>query len=949
MSRPIQLTHCTLHLDRNEIEAPGGTSGLTVMECDLLSYLVAHSGRTITKAELLRNVWHYAPGVLSRAPDHTINRLRAKLEADPKNPDHLITVYGIGYRLDLPESSIIPEVAAPSPVLPVQPAPPKPLRGRVAALAEVERWRGSSRRWLTIVGPGGMGKTHLARAVVAGEAVLWCDLRTAQSEAEAIAAVGAGLGLQLPGDVQAASAQIVQVLGAWAPALIVLDNLEQVEPAGLARLHSWLDLMPQTQVLATSRTPLRLASESILRLGSLKPATAAELFHARVQSILGDGQDWEEEAVQALLAQLDGVPLAIELAAGRMGILGPRELCSRLAQDVGILGGGKAGHQETLLKTLESSWALLDPVEQAVLRQCTVFRRAFDLRAIEAVVRVPEGSDPVSSVLAGLVDASLLHRVDGPCFDFLVLTRQFVEGKGPAPADVAGRHMVFFHALALDLQQGRWTAQEDDASQEIIAALPDLLAAMSVAEVSDPGAFSELVWVLQPLLGRQIPADQAQRLAQSAVDLSEVSGSVEDRCRALSARGQNHLQAGRWEQSFADLEQGIALALDQQLLGAAAKLEMQLGSHLLPRGEVDRAEQAYVCGLAHAQAAQDTRLEGRAWTGLARVDVYADRQAAAFEHFEQALRCTRSSLDRVGECRTLGLMGRLEARRGQLAQAELHFRDALDCYRDQVLPGRFAWILASRTEISLRWGRVEHAERCAESALVITKLRGTPAELAVAEFNLGMLLLETGAIDGAEAHIRSARRVVQQMGLRRFLGDVTMGLAWVHFERGEYPQAEVELRQAEAIHAETQNTTLVASVLGLRGLCAIGRGAMSDGIAALSQAVAVEGIDPRASVYFSVALAVAQIAAGVDEHAGASLQSAVAVDPQHQIDLMAAGVLAELLLAWLREGRSTAGHQAITAHVKLCRMPGGAGLSAPAACSSELRWLIGLVERLVLD
>ena len=124
MSRPIQLTQCTLHLDRNEVEGTAGILRLTATECELLSYMVAQAGRTISKEELLRNVWHYAPGVESRAPDHTINRLRAKIEVDPKSPDHLETVYGVGYRLDLPADE--PSTTEIIPTLPTLPARPSP-------------------------------------------------------------------------------------------------------------------------------------------------------------------------------------------------------------------------------------------------------------------------------------------------------------------------------------------------------------------------------------------------------------------------------------------------------------------------------------------------------------------------------------------------------------------------------------------------------------------------------------------------------------------------------------------------------------------------------------------------------------------------------------------------------------------------------------------------------
>jgi tetratricopeptide (TPR) repeat protein len=308
---------------------------------------------------------------------------------------------------------------------------------------------------------------------------------------------------------------------------------------------------------------------------------------------------------------------------------------------------------------------------------------------------------------------------------------------------------------------------------------------MEVAESVDSRVYVEILFAILPLLGRQVSPDQAKALSDVALKLSSASDNMAQRCRALSSRARVHFVAGRWNQSFADLEEGIALALDAGHLGLAALMEIQLGSHLLPRGEAERAEQMYRCGLEHAREVGDVWLEGRGLTGVARAYVYADKREEAHTVLQRALDCARQVGDRQGECRTLGLMGRIESRVGRLAQAELHFRDALDCYRGGILPGRFTWILASRTEIYLRWGRLKAAERCARDALYMANARGTRAEVGVAQFNLGMLMLELAQAEQAETHIRQAKRIAESLGVRGFLGDVLMGMSWVHFERRE--------------------------------------------------------------------------------------------------------------------------------------------------------------------
>jgi tetratricopeptide (TPR) repeat protein len=337
--------------------------------------------------------------------------------------------------------------------------------------------------------------------------------------------------------------------------------------------------------------------------------------------------------------------------------------------------------------------------------------------------------------------------------------------------------------------------------------------------------------------------------------------------------------------------------------------------------------------------------QGRATSGLARAYLYLDKRDLATAAFKSALTCCRQVGDREGECRTLGLMGRIESRYGRIAQAELHFQDALDCYRDQELPGRFAWVLASRTEIYLRWGRLADAERCARGALSIANSRGTPAERSVAEFNLGMLLLEMGSTNRAQSHITKSKRVAEALGLSRFLGDVLMGLSWVHFDKGEYPRAEAYWTQASEIHVQTRNTLYQGVVHGIRGLCALGEGRTETAIEALQEAIESPALDTRSALFFSLALTVAHDKANAHDAARLCLTSIAAMKPNHQIDSAAGQIIAAHLDRWLMSDRSEKAGRALSEQIALCRRPASPDLCAATACSSELRWILHLIEK----
>ncbi|WP_425839053.1 ATP-binding protein [Streptomyces fractus] len=313
------------------------------------------------------------------------------------------------------------------------PHEPNQLLGRDQDIAAVERLLHASRA-VTVVGPGGLGKTRLAYAVSrrAGQrAVHVVPLAgvTADADvaAEVASALGAGerrhgaVGGHAPADPVSG---IVGTLGAG-PALLVLDNCEHVV-AGVADLvQALLSRARDLRVLATSRSPLGLTSEAVYALPELGPDTAVELFGQRARAAR-PGVDLPPDAVAEVCGHLDGLPLAVELAAARVRALSVPEIARRLGDRFALLRGGVRDVPErhrTLYAVVEWSWNLLGDEARAALRTLSVFPGGFSGDAAERVL-----GENALGVLEQLVEQSLLTVADTPSgvrFGMLETVREF--------------------------------------------------------------------------------------------------------------------------------------------------------------------------------------------------------------------------------------------------------------------------------------------------------------------------------------------------------------------------------------------------------------------------------------------------------------------------------------------------------------------------------------------
>jgi len=461
---------------------------------EVLVQLVGAAGQVVSKDTLLSRIW--SKGVIEE------NSLQAQISSLRKilgdDRDLITTEFGRGYRFTgsvQAHRAVTSSIGAPQARVGL-PNPRSPLIGRVEELLELNRLL-TTQTLCTLTGPAGIGKTRLAIEAASEssacfpDGVYFADLSqlNAASVSPAISSALAGLvGTSLP------------LASHPSRALLVVDNCEHVTSACATALERLLESDPRLSLLLTSQTPLGLDAEQVYRLSplTLPPRTtnvadarnysALELFVRRVTSADYHFELTEEniEQVTTLCRALDGVPLALEIAAARVPSLGLAAVTEDLALSSGLLAAQKRktlGRHRTLGDALQWSYQLLDSTEQAVFQELAIFPGDFTVAAAEYIVSTKlESPTRLVDVLCSLVEKSLITLQAGTQptrYRYLTMLRAYaLEQLANRKAAMTEKHARFVEQLVSQAQRDwmalpttQWKRQYEHHIDDIRAAL----------------------------------------------------------------------------------------------------------------------------------------------------------------------------------------------------------------------------------------------------------------------------------------------------------------------------------------------------------------------------------------------------------------------------------------------------------------------------------------------
>ena len=564
------------------------------------------------------------------------------------------------------------------------------LVGRRTQLSEVITKLAQGPGLVTVLGPGGIGKTRLAQGVIESKKLdfptVFCDLREASSIREVSHQIAEALGLRwtCAPAVASPAAQLRDALSRIEPRVVVLDNFEHLTNLATDTLGQWLPPATQIRWLVTSRRILHLQSEQVVELGPLPLPSSDEDWECPSIQLFAEGAARVEPSfdvrdhgphVGALVRRLEGIPLALELAAGQMRRAGPRDLLERLGPRVILLRSADRDanpRHQTLRAAIDSSWGLLTRDEQATLRQLTVFRGGFTLEAARAVVRLgPTAEKAVDDVIGDLRDASLLSAVaesDGSGrhrWDMLRATREYAEEQWDPTGshrrvyeDLRRRHAEAFASDAARYAPSPGVISNREARSRLQADLENLRSALGYYVETATGAEASridhlgatihaLVVPYAPLLAVAVLSEALDGMAAGSTTADPSVLATMTGFQILCA--QAYRRAGDYPAATSYLHRSADGAAKQRLLGIRWHLErgitrMKMGDPAGSRHDLEWA-------LAKAREVANPHLEARVRSELAYVlaDVYRDR--GALDHWLRAIPMFRRCRDQQGALR----------------------------------------------------------------------------------------------------------------------------------------------------------------------------------------------------------------------------------------------------------------------------------------------------------
>ena len=690
-----------------------------------------------------------------------------------------------------------------------------PFIGRRAELEQiVAQLRQEDGRLFTLLGPGGVGKSrlavqaahHLAAQITDLEGIYFVPLATVNETALALTAIAAALEIAL--EPENPHGQLLAALGRRR-LLLLLDNLEHL-PGIADLLGDMLAAAPGVQILATSREPLRLRGEQLLPLAGLAyprdgdadplQFDAVKLFVQSARQMRPDFTMNEADvtAVCRLCQLVDGLPLALELAAAWVRLLDCRAILRETERSLAFLDApwrdAPARHQ-SLQAVFGQTWSMLPAHLQQLLAQLAAFPADFDLGTVQAIIANTSMLD-----LAALLDRSLLRRAAHNRYELHPLLKQFVAAQVVPAADWREAFSRHYLQMAANLEATLYGPAPQSDLSHLRHELPNVRRAWLWG--IPLALWAELAASL-PTLARFYQL--AGLFAQGVVDSEAILGQLPADEAADPLRGQLHLvishflgQHGQYAAAAAQAKRALALGQQTGHWALLARAHGKLGEWLRHQGQYEAAQAELETAVSFFDGQSSPHLAA-VYNEIGFAHLGRGQYGAARAVFQTALALYQELGDQSGTAVTLGNLGYVNQLQSEYTAAQDYLQQAL----------------AIAQAIDDRQSIVKHT------------------------LGLGQILLDLGDLAEARAYCRAARQQAEAIGYLRGAVTARVRLADADLFQSKLDEADGDYRRALALAEQANLRDLIAHITGNLGLIQARRGSYETAVGHYQTAIAI--------------------------------------------------------------------------------------------------------------
>lgn len=719
--------------------------------------------------------------------------------------------------------------------------------GRASELqALVEQLLSGHSNLITITGPGGTGKTRLSREV--GRALLgsykggvWFADLTESRNTEGVAyAVAQAFGVPLTGN-QTPELAVGTMLRSRSACVLILDNFEQVAEVAAPIVADWIRGAPSVQFLVTSRAILGIEGEQGFELEPLslpkgnsalteiRNSEAVRLFieRARVHHVGFELDEKTGPAIERICSRLEGMPLAIELAAARTVIMRPEQIAQRLDRIFDVLKSSRrdlAPRQRSLHATIDWSYDLLDEPERWAFAQLSVFRGGFFLDSAEMILDMSRFPDAPSAMdlLQSLREKSLLRAFDTPYetrFGMYQVIREYASERWLELAsdtereNVSRRFAEYFCNYAAEWDPRVHSQDALEALDRLDYARSNLHEVLQWAQSqkSEPEQrklFIDVSLHMYSLLRVRGPARQRVPALNAALALVSDTDPVM-RARMLFLQSQSHREAGDPTEGYKLALEAVELAETTGDANLVATAKFNLAGVEYAQDHTEKAQELHREVLKVFRATGNRANEARVLSRMALLGAEIGDFDEAIEHSHRSEEIMRGLGDLSGLGFVLSTRGNMYHRNADIEHAIDYFVEAQKIYRELNDKRMIAMCLGNLALMNRQLRRFDAAEPLVHECTDLARELGDRLTLAKNLMNTGIMYVELGCFDEAEPMLTEAAPLFAEHKLPRLQAVCIENLAFITGQRGDLNAALAGFDEAEALCDDSDDMTLV--------------------------------------------------------------------------------------------------------------------------------------------